>query len=90
MEAIEPTGKLTPKDRRALRVWTIAPWLALVLISVVPPAAVGILALLLGGAPLWLLAGIAIPISMIVAIITTIVLLVMRRNWVKRVRERLA
>jgi len=90
MEAIEPTGKLTQKDRRALRVWTIAPWLALVLISVVPPAAVGILALLLGGAPLWLLAGIAIPISMIVAIITTIVLLVMRRNWVKRVRERLA
>lgn len=90
MEALEPTGKLTAKDRRAQRVWNIGPWLALVLISIAPPAAIGILALLLGGTPLWLLAGVAIPISIIIAIITTILLLVMRRNWVKRVRERLA
>lgn len=90
MEALEQTGKLTEKDRRAQRVWTLAPWLALVLITVFPPAVLGILAFLLGGAPMWVLAVAAIPFSLIAAIITTIVLLAMRRNWVKRVRERLA
>jgi len=90
MEAIEQTGKLTEKDRRAQRMWTIAPWVALVLITVLPPAVLGILALILGGAPLWVLAVAAIPVCLIAAIITTMVLMVLRRNWVKRVRERLA
>ena len=90
MEAIEQTGKLTEKDRRAQRMWTIAPWVALVLITVLPPAVLGILALILGGAPLWVLAVAAIPVCLIAAIITTMVLMVLRRNWMKRVRERLA
>ena len=90
MEPIEQSGKLTEKDRRAQRAWTVAPWAALVLVTVLPPAVLGILALILGGAPLWFLAAFAVPVSLIAAIITTIVLLVMRRNWVKRVRERLA
>jgi hypothetical protein len=90
MEAIEQTGKLTEKDRRAQRMWTIAPWVALVLITVLPPAVLGILALILGGAPLWVLAVAAIPVCLIAAIITTMVLMVLRRNWVKRVRDRLA
>jgi hypothetical protein len=90
MEPTEQSGKLTEKDRRAQRVWTVAPWLALVLVTVVPPALLGILALILGGAPMWLLAVVAVPVCLIAAIITTIVLLVLRRNWVKRVRERLA
>ena len=90
MEGIEQTGKLTQKDRRAQRVWNVAPWLALVLITILPPAAMGILALILGGTPVWVLAAAAIPVSIIAAVITAIVLLVMRRNWVRRVRERLA
>lgn len=90
MEPVEQSGKLTEKDRRAQRAWTVAPWVALVLITVFPPAVLGILALILGGAPLWLLAVAAIPVCLIVAIITTIVLLALRRNWVKRVRARLA
>jgi hypothetical protein len=90
MVPTEQSGKLTEKDRRAQRAWTVAPWLALVLITVVPPALLGILALVLGGAPMWLLAVVAIPVCLIAAIITTIFLLVWRRNWVKRVRERLA
>ena len=90
MEPTEQSGKLTEKDRRAQRVWAVAPWAALVLITILPPAGLGILALILGGAPLWFLAAFAVPVSLIAAIITTIVLLVMRRNWVKRVRERLA
>jgi hypothetical protein len=90
MELTEQSGKLTEKDRRAQRIWTVAPWLALVLVTVVPPALLGVLALILGGAPMWLLAVVAIPVCLIAAIITTIVLLVLRRNWVRRVRERLA
>ena len=90
MEPVEQSGKLTEKDRRAQRAWTVAPWVALVLITVFPPAVPAILALILGGAPLWLLAVAAIPVCLIVAIITTIVLLTLRRNWVKRVRARLA
>src|ERR1051325_4854869 len=90
MELTEQSGKLTEKDRRAQRAGTLAPWVALVLITIVPPAVLGILALILGGAPLWVLAVAAIPVCLIVAIIATIVLLVLRKNWVKRVRERLA
>lgn len=90
MEPTEQRGKLTEKDRRAQRAWTVAPWVALVLISVIPPAVLGILALIFGGAPMWLLAVAAIPVCLIAAIITTIVLMVLRWNWVQRVRERLA
>jgi len=90
MEPTELSGKLTEKDRRAQKVWTVAPWIALVLITVVPPAALGILALIFGGTPIWLLAVAALPVCLILAIMTTIVLMVWRRNWVKRVRERLA
>ena len=90
MELTEQSGKLTEKDRRAQRAWTVTPWVALVLITVIPPALLGVLALILGGAPLWVLAVAAIPVCLIAAIITTIVLLILRRNWVRRVRERLA
>ncbi|HEY8203428.1 MAG TPA: hypothetical protein VIF81_01775 [Pyrinomonadaceae bacterium] len=91
MEAIEQTGKLTEKDRRAQRIWKAAPWLALPLITVLPPIALALLALILGGAPLyWVFAITAIPFSLIAAIVVTLVLLFLRRNWVKRVRERLA
>ncbi|HEV8589748.1 MAG TPA: hypothetical protein VGQ72_12800 [Pyrinomonadaceae bacterium] len=91
MEAIEQTGKLTEKDRRARRIWKAAPWLALTLITVLPPIALALLALILGGAPLyWVFAITAIPFSLIAAIVVMVVLLFLRRNWVKRVRERLA
>jgi len=90
MEVIEQSGKLTQKDRRTQLVWNTGPWMALVLITVLPPAVLGILALILGGTPMWLLAVASIPVCLIAAIITTIVLMVLRRNWVKRVRERLA
>jgi len=90
MEVIEQSGKLTQKDRRTQLVWNTGPWVALVLIAVLPPAVLGILALILGGTPMWLLAVASIPVCLIAAIITTIVLMVLRRNWVKRVRERLA
>src|SRR5215468_2120452 len=90
MELTEQSGKLTENDRRAQRAWIVAPWTALVLITIVPPAVLGILALILGGAPLWVLAVAAFPVCLIAAIITAMTLIILRRNWVKRVRERLA
>ena len=90
-EITEESGRLTPADLRAQRFWNIAPWLALSVITIIPPLALGLLALLLGGAAVyWLLTLAAIPFSMLIAVTVTIVMLLMRRNWKQRVRERLA
>ena len=90
MELIETTGKLTPKDRRAERMWNAAPWLSLSLITLLPPIVLSLIALLLGGAPLWLLAIASLPVSFLVAIIVAVTLLFFRRSWANSVRERLA
>jgi len=90
MELIEQTGKLTQADRRAQRMWNAAPWLALMSITLVPPVILSIIALLFGGAPLWLLAIASLPVSFLIAVVVAVTLLFFRRNWVNTVRERLA
>lgn len=90
MELIEPTGKLTPADRRAGRMWNAAPWGALTLITLLPPVVLGLIAALFGGAPLLLLAVVSLPVSFVVALIVAVVLLFFRRSWANTVRERLA
>ena len=90
MELIKQTGKLTPADKRAERLWSAAPWLALGGLTVIPPLVLTLLALLLGGTPFWVFAIASIPVSLILAVITAVALLFLRRNWRMRVRERLA
>lgn len=90
MELIEHTGKLTPADRRAQRMWNAAPWLTLPLITLLPPVVLSLVALLFGGAPLWLLAIASLPVSFLIAVIVAITLLFFRRSWANTVRERLA
>src|SRR5687768_3727268 len=90
MELIEQTGKLTQADRRAQRMWNAAPWLALMSITLVPPVILSNIALLFGGAPLWLLAIASLPVSFLIAVVVAVTLLFFRRNWVNTVRERLA
>ena len=91
MELIEQTGKLTPADRRAERMWNAAPWAALTLITLLPPIVLSLLAVLLGGAPVfWLLVISSIPVAFVLAAVVALVLFFMRRNWAKHVRERLA
>lgn len=90
MELIEQTGKLTPADRRAERMWNAAPWVALPLITFVPAIVLSVLALLSGGAPLWLLAIISLPVSFVIAVVVAVTLLFFRRSWANSVRERLA
>lgn len=90
MELIEHSGKLTPADRRAARFWNAAPWLALTLITLLPPIVLSLVAVLFGGAPLWLLAIAALPIAFVIAVAVTLALLFFRRSWANSVRERLA
>jgi len=90
MELIEQTGKLTQADRRAGRMWNAAPWLALTLITLVPPAVLSLVAVLFGGAPLLLLAIASLPVSFLIAVVVAVALLFFRRSWANSVRERLA
>lgn len=90
MELIEHTGKLTHADRRAQRMWNAAPWLALTLITLLPPIVLSLIAVLFGGAPLWLLAIASLPVAFLVAVVVAVALLFFRRSWANTVRERLA
>src|SRR5687768_17921473 len=74
MELIEQTGKLTQADRRAERMWNAAPWLALMFITLVPPVVLSLIALLFGGAPLWLLAIASLPVSFLIAVVVAMAL----------------
>ena len=91
MEVSETSGRLTAKDRRLAKLWQTAPWLALPVVTFVPPAVLGLIYLLTGGATMFLVLTIsAFPFSLIAAIIIASVLLFLRRNWAKRLRDRLA
>jgi hypothetical protein len=90
MELIEQTGKLTAADKRAQRLWNAAPWSALAGVTLIPPMLFTLLAVILGGTPVWLLAIASIPVSFLLAVIAAVVLLFLRRSWRTRVRERLA
>lgn len=91
MELTEQSGRLTAADRRLTRIWKSAPWLALLLVTLAPPAALALVYLLTGGATFFLLLTISsFPFSLIAAIIVTVVLLFLRRNWARKLRDRLA
>jgi hypothetical protein len=91
MELTEKSGRLTARDRRIARLWSTAPWLALALVTLTPPAVLGLIYLLSGGATMYLLLTIsAIPFSLIAAIIIALVLVFFKRNWTRHLRDRLA
>jgi hypothetical protein len=91
MELTEKSGRLTTRDRRIAKLWSTAPWLALSLVTLAPPAVLGLIYLLSGGATMYLLLTIsAIPFSLIAAIIIALVLVFFKRNWTRRLRDRLA
>ena len=80
-----------PSDRRAARLWRIAPWVALPLITLAPPAVFALIYLFSGAAPLFLVLALSsIPFSLVAALITVITLIFLRRNWARRLRDRLA
>ena len=84
-------GKLTSRDRRIGELWRWAPWLTLLGISAMPPAVLALVYLLTGGATLFLVLALsAIPFSIITGVVVMLILLLLRRRWLRNLRERLA
>ncbi len=84
-------GKLTAREKGLARVLKTAPWAALTGVTVVPPVILLLIYLLSGFSPLFLVLAIAsVPVSLIIAAITTVFLLLYRRRWIRDLRDRLA
>jgi len=84
-------GKLTSRDRRIGELWRWAPWLTLLGIGAIPPAVLALIYLLTGGATLFLVLALsAIPFSIITGVVVMLILLLLRRRWLRNLRERLA
>jgi len=86
------SGKLTARDRRNARLWQLAPWAELLAVTVGPPLAF-FLAYLVTGATspaLLVLAALSLPFSLIAGLIIAIVIILFRRRWLRRLRDRLA
>src|SRR5437870_11049835 len=84
-------GKLTSRDQRNAEILRWAPWLSLPIVAFVPSLVVSLIYFLsLGNAAFVILGLTLFPFALIAALITTITLLLYRRSWARRVRERLA
>src|SRR5256712_13515967 len=86
------SGKLTARDRRNARLWQLAPWVELLAVTVSPPLAF-FLAYLIPGATspaLLVLAALSLPFSLITGLIVAIVIILFRRRWLRKLRDRLA
>lgn len=87
----ERAGKLTSRDRRITEIWRWAPWLSLLTVTAVPPIVLALAYLLTGGATVFLVLTLSsIPFSVIAALVTALVLLLVRRRWTRSLRDRLA
>ena len=85
------TGRLTAKDERVATLLRWSPWIALPVISLGPSLLAALIYFLsLGNAGFLILAFTLFPFALVAAFITMIVLLLYRRSWTRRVRERLA
>jgi len=84
-------GKVTAREKKLAQLWKTAPWLALAGVTAVPPAALLLAYLLSGFSPLFLVLAItSVPFAFIAAVVVMLVLLLYRRRWASRLRDRLA
>jgi hypothetical protein len=91
MNDSDRSGKLTVREKKAARLWQAAPWAALAVVTLGPPAGLLLAYLLSGAATVYLvLALTSIPFALIAAIIITVVLLFFRRKWARGLRDHLA
>jgi hypothetical protein len=91
MKESEQSGKLTIREKKAARIWQVAPWLALCAVTIGPPAAFFLAYLLSGAATVYLvLAVTSIPFALIAAFVLTLVMLFFRRRWARQLRDHLA
>src|SRR5260370_27593868 len=91
MNEPDQSGKLAIRERKAARLWQMAPWVALFGVTLGPPAVFLLAYLLTGAATVYLvLALTSIPFALIAAIIIAVVLLFFRRRWARQLRDHLA
>ncbi len=91
MNETDQSGKLAIRERKAARLWQMAPWVALFGVTLGPPALFLVAYLLTGAATVYLvLALTSIPFALIAAIMITVVLLFFRRRWARQLRDHLA
>src|SRR6266850_5590905 len=91
MNESDQPGKLTVREKKAARLWKMAPWVALFGITLGPPAALLLAYLLSGAATVYLvLALTSIPFALIAAIIIAVIILFFRRRWAQKLRNHLA
>src|SRR5256885_16856942 len=84
-------GKMTAREKSLARIWDSVPWLTLAGVMIAPPAALMLAYLLSGFSPLFLVLAItSAPFSLIAAVIVVLFLLVYRRQWARKLRDRLA
>jgi hypothetical protein len=85
-------GKITNRDRRIARLWQLAPWLTLPVVTFSPPAAFWLAYLFAStdATVFLLLAFSSFPFALIAAVIMTLLLIILRRRWTRQLRERLA
>ena len=91
MTKSDQPGKLTTHERKAARLWQIAPWLALIAVTAAPPAAFLLAYLLTGATTVYLVLALSsIPFALIAAIVIAVIVLFLRRRWAKQLRDHLA
>src|SRR5260370_12985396 len=91
MNETDQSGKLAIRERKAARLWQMAPWVALFGVTLGPPAVFLLAYLLTGAATVYLvLALTSIPFALIAAIIIAVMLLFFRRRWARQLRDHLA
>ena len=94
MSLNQPQGKLTTKDTATARVLKLAPWVAVLAVSV--PAPLVFLVLFLtatatdSAAVFLLLAGLSLTLGFALGLLVAAILLVYRRKWLAKLRDRLA
>jgi hypothetical protein len=88
---LDAPGKLTAREKRLAQVWKTASWAVPTAITLIPPAALLLVYLLSGFSPLFLVLAIgSFPVSVVIALMTTIFLLFYQRRWLRDLRNRLA
>ena len=90
----QPQGKLSGKDATTARLLKIAPWIAVVATSIPAPLLFLILFLTASAtdsaAVFLLLAGVSLALGFALGLLIAAILLVYRRNWMSKLRDRLA
>ncbi|MDX6575677.1 MAG: hypothetical protein QOE96_1630 [Blastocatellia bacterium] len=91
MNESDQSKKLTVREKKAARLWQMAPWLALFAITLGPAAALLLAYLFSGAATVYLvLALTSIPFALIAAVVIAMVIVLFRRRWARQLRDHLA